>query len=70
MCDPRKKNIFYSVLLLTYGVEPFLRRSQICSYSRTSQHFMGPEGSQEPFTGPYPEPYQSNQYHPILRVYL
>jgi hypothetical protein len=30
---------------------------QLCSYSRTSQHFMEPEGSlpypQEPSTGPY-----------------
>ncbi|PNF33481.1 UPF0598 protein CG30010, partial [Cryptotermes secundus] len=30
---------------LTYGPEPFLRRSQICSYSGISQHFMEPEGS-------------------------
>jgi hypothetical protein len=33
------------------------------------QHFMEPEGSipcsQEPSTGPYPEPYQSNPLHPI-----
>jgi hypothetical protein len=32
--------------------------------------FIEPEGSiqcsQEPFTGPYPEPYQSNPLHPIL----
>jgi hypothetical protein len=34
---------------LTHGAEPFLRSRQLCSYSRTSQHFMGPEG-------PYPEP--------------
>jgi hypothetical protein len=26
---------------------------------------MEPEGSQEPSTGPYPEPYQSNPLHPI-----
>jgi hypothetical protein len=45
--------------LLTYGAEPFLRSCKLCSYSRTSQHFMEPEGSllcsQEPSTGPYPE---------------
>jgi hypothetical protein len=36
---------------------------------KPSQHFMEPEGplpcSQEPSTGPCPEPYQSNPYHPI-----
>jgi hypothetical protein len=33
---------------------------------------MEPEGSlplsQEPFTGPYPEPDRSNSYHPILSL--
>jgi hypothetical protein len=47
-------------------------KCQLCSYSRTSQHFMEPEGSlpssQEPSTGPYPEPDQSNPYHPILSL--
>jgi hypothetical protein len=42
--------------LLTYGAEPVLRSCQLCSHSRTSQHFMEPEGSlpcaQEPSTGP------------------
>jgi hypothetical protein len=58
--------------LLTHGAEPFLRSCQLCSYSRTSQHFMEPEGSllysQETSTGPYPEPDQSNPYHPILSL--
>jgi hypothetical protein len=31
--------------LLTYGTEPFLRSCQLCSPSRTPQHFMEPEGS-------------------------
>jgi hypothetical protein len=51
-----------------HGTEPFLRSRQFCSYS-TSQHFMEPEGSlpcsQEPPTGPYPEPDQSSPYHPL-----
>jgi hypothetical protein len=55
---------------LTHGAEPFLRSCQLCSYSRTSQHFMEPGGStprsHKPSTGPYPEPDRSNSYHPIL----
>jgi hypothetical protein len=31
-------------ITLTHGAEPFLRSRQLCSYSRTSQHFMEPEG--------------------------
>jgi hypothetical protein len=54
---------FNGIRSLTHGAEPFLRSRQLCSYSRTSQHFMEPEGSsscsQEPSTGPYPEPDQS-----------
>jgi hypothetical protein len=46
----------YVLKSLTHGAEPFLRSRQVCSYSRTSQQFMGPEGSlpcsQEPSTGP------------------
>jgi hypothetical protein len=30
-----------------HGAEPFLISRQLCSYSRTSQHFMEPEGSLE-----------------------
>jgi hypothetical protein len=46
-----------------------LEKLPIVQYSRTSQHFMEPDGSllcsQEPSTGPYPQPDQSNPYHPI-----
>jgi hypothetical protein len=59
---------------LTPKAKPYLK-SQFCSYSRASQYFMEPKGSllcsQEPSTDPYPEPDQSNPYHPILsRIYL
>jgi hypothetical protein len=61
-----------TVELYLHGAESFLRSCQLLSYSRTSQHFMEPEGSlpcsQEPSPGPYPEPDQSNQYH--LTLYL
>jgi hypothetical protein len=54
---------------LTHGAGPFLRSCQLCSYSRTSQHFMEPIGllpcSQEPSTDPYSEPDQPNPYHLI-----
>jgi hypothetical protein len=60
----------YSIHSLTHRVKSSLKSCQLCSYSRNSQHFMEPEGSllcsQEPSTGPYPEPDQSNPYHPIL----
>jgi hypothetical protein len=53
--------------LLTYGAEPFLRRCLLCSHSGTSQDFKEPECSspcsQEPSTGPYPEPDRSSPYH-------
>jgi hypothetical protein len=60
------------IYLLTYGTEPFLRSRQLCSHSRTSQHFMEPEGSlpcsQEPSTGPYLKPDRSSPFHPILSL--
>jgi hypothetical protein len=57
---------------LTHGAESFLRSCQLCSHLRTSQRFMEPEGllprSQEPSTGPYPEPDRSNPHHFILSL--
>jgi hypothetical protein len=54
---------------LSHGAEPFFRNCQLCSHSRTSQHFIEPEGSvpcsQEPSTGSCLEPHQSNSYHSI-----
>jgi hypothetical protein len=50
-----------------------LRGRQMSSHARISQRFMEPAGSlpcsQEPSTSPYPEPDQSNPYHPILEKY-
>jgi hypothetical protein len=72
--DAKFKNwiIEFTKNSLTRGDEPFLSSRQLCSYSRNWQHFMGPEGllprSQEPSIGPYPEPDQSNPYHPSLSV--
>jgi hypothetical protein len=47
-----------------------LRSCQLCSHSRTSQHSMEHEGSlpcsQDPSTGPHPEPDRPSPYHPIL----
>jgi hypothetical protein len=57
-----------------HGAEPFLRSRQSLSYSRISQHYMEPEGSlprsQEPSTGPYPQPDQCSPRHPILSSFL
>jgi hypothetical protein len=55
------------------GAETLLRTRQLCSHSRTSQHFMKPEGSlpcsQQPSTAPYSEPDRSSQYLPILSLW-
>jgi hypothetical protein len=49
-----------------------LEKPPIVQLSRTSHHFIEPEGSfpcsQEPSTGPYPEPDQFNPYHSILSL--
>jgi hypothetical protein len=52
---------------MKHGAEPFLRSCQLCSYSRTSQHFMEPGGSipcsQKPSLVPILS--QINQIHTI-----
>jgi hypothetical protein len=62
----------YFISPLTHGAEPFFRSRQFCSYSRTSQRFMEPKGSspcsRQPSNSPYPDPDQSNPYHPILSL--
>jgi hypothetical protein len=61
--------ITYITHSLTHGAENFLESRQTCSYSRTSQHFMEPEGSlpcsQESSTVPYSELDRSIPPHPI-----
>jgi hypothetical protein len=51
-----------------HGPESFFENQQSLNYSRISQHFVEPEGlfpsSQEPVTGPCPEPDESRPYHP------
>jgi hypothetical protein len=50
-----------------------LRSCQLCRYSRTSQHFMEPEGwlpcSQEPSTGPHVQRDEFSPYHFILSFF-
>jgi hypothetical protein len=68
----RKFTFFLSFFLSLFisfhhRAEPFLGNRRLCSYSRTSQHFMEPEGSspcsQELSTALYPEPQGSSLYH-------
>jgi hypothetical protein len=62
---------YFAIKMDRFTVTPsFSRSRQSRNYSRISQYFMKPEGSltcsQEPNTGPYPEPDQSSPGHPIL----
>jgi hypothetical protein len=57
-------NLSLLACLLTYGAEQFLRSSQLCSHSRTSQHFMEPEGSL-PWSLSWARSIQSIPSHPI-----
>jgi hypothetical protein len=66
----------FRTYLLTYSLTELspLRSRQLCTHSRTSQHFMKHEGSipcsQEPSSGTYPEPDPSSPHHPILSLSL
>jgi hypothetical protein len=50
-----------------------LEKHQLCSYSKTTKHFMEPKASlllsKKPSTGAYPEPHQSTPFHSILLLY-
>jgi hypothetical protein len=59
-------NVSYFRAILTQGNRVFLKTRQMLNYSRISQHFLESEGSQEPCTGPYPQPDESIPYHPLL----
>jgi hypothetical protein len=65
-----KRQYCFYTYLHTDGTEQLLRSRHIFSHSRTSHHFIEPEGSlqcsQESSTGPYPEPDQSYPSQPIL----
>jgi hypothetical protein len=58
-----KKNLRILIGILTYGAEPFLRSCNSAAIQKIPSNFKEPEGSspcsQEPSTGPYPEPVQS-----------
>jgi hypothetical protein len=51
-------------------LSPFYEANSLHSYSKMSQYIIEPEVllpcSQEPATGPYPEPNESNPYYPVL----
>jgi hypothetical protein len=50
---------------LTHGAEPFLRSCQLCRPSRTSQHFIEPEGSLPHSSEPFPILSQIDPIHTI-----
>jgi hypothetical protein len=56
-------NLVSCACLLTNGAKPFLRNRQLCSYVRTSQHFMEPEGS-------LPHSQEPSGFCPGLRLLL
>jgi hypothetical protein len=63
----------YQLLQLTHLRSwALLEKPPIVQLLKNFQHFMEPDGSlpssQEPSTGPYPEPDQFNPYHPILSM--
>jgi hypothetical protein len=64
-------SIYLTYLQSNYvELSPFREVISLCSYTRTSQHFMEPEGSlphsQESSIGPHPEIDQSSPFQPHL----
>jgi hypothetical protein len=64
------KTLLYTLMTPWSWVLP--ENPPLFSYSRISQHFMAPKASspcsQQPSTGPYPEPDEYNPYHPIRTI--
>jgi hypothetical protein len=57
---------------LTYGAEPSSEAANCAATQELPSIFKEPEGSspcsQEPSTGPYPQPDRFSPYHPILSL--
>jgi hypothetical protein len=70
--EPGDKSLVYLLTCLLTELSPSWGAVNCAAPQEPPQHFYEPESSiscsQEPSTGPYPEPYQSNPLHPILSL--